>query len=288
MKRSIIAVLALALLAAACGGDAEPDETTTTTTTGTPGTTGVPSTTGGPTFGDDSVLLTILDEGGFAPVEFVINRPPTYVLLNDGTLIFQSIEPGAFPGPVMPAMQQVKLTEAQMENVRVLIEATGLPGIDEVNNNDAAAFVADATTTVAVYTDPDGGTHRFAVYALGIQENPSDDIANLALLRDKLAEATFEGAAGEAYVSDRVVVRILQGGGFAEFDDTRPWGFDFRPSDLDDLNGFPCGAFGGDEAAAIKALLADATQATQWEHETGTFTVVARELLPGEIGCDIR
>lgn len=287
MKRTTITtVLVLAIVAAACG-DADSDETTTTTTPQTT-TAGTPDTTGGPVFGDDSVLLTILDEGGFAPVEFVINRPPTYVLLNDGTLIFQGVQPGAFPGPVMPAMQQVQLTEAQMENIRVLIEATGLPEIDEVVNNDAAAFVADATSTVAVYIDPDGGTHRFSVYALGIQENPSDDIANLALLRDKLAEATGGGSAGEPYTSDRVVVRILQGGGFAEFDDTRPWAFDFRPTDLDDLNGFPCGAFGGDEAAAVKALLADATQATNWEHETGTYVVVARELLPGEIGCDIR
>jgi len=281
MKRTIIAVLVLGIVAAACGGDADSDETTTTTM-------GTPGTTGGPATGDDSVLLTILDEGGFAPVEFVINRPPTYVLLNNGTLIFQGIQPGAFPGPVMPGMQQIQLTEDQMENIRVLIEATGLPNIDEVINNDAANFVADATSTVAIYTDPDGDTHRFSVYALGLEQNPSDEIANLALLRDKLTEATLEGSAGEPFTSNRVMVRVLQGGGFDEFDDTRPWGFAFGPGDLDDLNGFPCGAFGGDEAAAIKALLADATQATQWEHETGTFTVVARELLPGEIGCDIR
>jgi hypothetical protein len=162
-----------------------------------------------------------------------------------------------------------------MENVRVLIDATGLSEIDEVINNDAAAFVADATTTVAVYNDPDGGTHRFGVYALGIQETPSDEIANLALLLEKLSEATGGGSAGEPFTSDRVVVRVLQGG-------------DFRPTDLDDLNGFPCGAFGGAEAAAVKALLADATQGTNWEHETGTYVVVARDLLPGEIGCDIR
>lgn len=290
MKRTIIiAVLVIGIVAAACGSDADSDESTTTTTTTPPTTTaGTPDTTGGTVFGDDSVLLTILDEGGFAPVEFVINRPPTYVLLNDGTLIFQGIQPGAFPGPVLPAMQQVQLTESQMENVRVLIDATGLPEIDEVINNDAAAFVADATTTVAVYNDPDGGTHRFGVYALGIQETPSDEIANLALLLEKLSEATGGGSAGEPFTSDRVVVRVLQGGGFAEVNDTRPWAFDFRPTDLDDLNGFPCGAFGGAEAAAVKALLADATQGTNWEHETGTYVVVARDLLPGEIGCDIR
>lgn len=31
--------------------------------------------------------------------------------------------------------------------------------------------------------------------------------------------------------------------------------------------------------------MADATQATVWEHTTGTFTVLARELMPGEAGC---
>ena len=233
------------------------------------------------------MLLTILDEGGFAPIEFIINRPPTYVLLNDGTLIFQGPQPGAFPGPVMPGMSQVRMTPDQMDQIRTLIEASRLPEIDEVVNNDAANFVADATSTVAIYTDPQGGTHRYEVYALGITDELPDDLANLALLREKLSEFSL-GGSSEPFTSDRIVVRILEGGGLAEFEDIRPWAFEFRPTDLDLLNGFPCGAFGGAEAAAIRTLLADATGATQWEHESGTFTVLARDLLPGEIGCDIR
>ena len=274
MKRTTITLLFLALLVSACGTDADSDATTSTTTT--------PPGDPGPT----RVLLQIKNEGGFAPVEFVINRPPTHTLLTDGTLIFEGPQPGAFPGPIMPGMQQVKLTADEMRDIQVLIDATGLPTIDEVINNDAANFVADATSTVATYTDNGGGTHILSVYALGLEENPSDDLANLSLLVEKLSRFSFSGSAAVPYQSDSLIIRIVQGGGFgAEFNDTRPWDFTFEPH-VDDANQFPCLIVEGADATAVRGLLADATQATQWEHASGTFSVLARDLLPGEDGCD--
>ncbi len=232
------------------------------------------------------MLLVIRDEGGFAPIEFVINRPPTYTLLRNGTFIFEGPQPGAFPGPVMPGMLQRKLSAQEMEDIMVLIEASTLPEVDEVVNNDALNFVADATTTVAVYFDDDGGEHKYSVYALGLtldQELP-DDLANLSLLRERLANFSF--ADGEPYTSDSIIVRVLESsGGFAEFDDTREWAFSFEPDTLPLLNNYPCLVLDGAEAQADRAALADATQATQWEHPSGTYTVLARDLLPGESGC---
>ena len=233
------------------------------------------------------MLLVIRDEGGFAPIEFIINQPPTFTLLRDGTFIFQGPQPGAFPGPVMPGMLQTKLTADQMEDVMVLIEASTLPEIDEVFNNEGSNFVADASTTVAVYFDESGGTHTYSVYALGLtldQELP-DDLANLSLLRQRLADFSF--GAGEPYTSDSVIVRVLESsGGFAEFDDTREWTFTFKPDGMPLLNNFPCLVLEGADADANRVALADATQATQWEHPTGTYTVLGRDLMPGETGCD--
>jgi len=283
MKRTIVTVLFLALVAAACGGSASD------TTSPTPTTTTAAPTTEAPVGGDpDRVALLVEDEGGFVPLEFMLNRPPTFVLLADGTLIFQGPQPGAFPGPVMPGMQQVKLTADQMANVQVLVEASGLTTNPDVVDNEAANFVADATTTVATHTDEDGNTYRFSVYALGLTpEGVSDEILNLGLLVTTLADFAFAGAAGEPYSTDRVIVHTLEGGTFGgEFNDVRPWAFAFDPSDGPiQANERPCRVLEGSDADDVKSILSDATQATQWEHETGTFSVLARELLPGEGGC---
>lgn len=277
MKRTTTSILVLTLLAAACGSDDASDTSVTSTSTST---TSVPD-------GPPKVLLSMTEEGGFMMLEFVLNRPPSYTLLTDDTLIFQGPQNSIFPGPVMPSMQQIKLTPDQLNDIEVLIEASGLPDIDDVVNNEANNFVADATSTVATYFDPDGGVHRISVYALGIIEDMPDDLANLNLLRDKLSSLT-SSAPGDPYTTDELIVHTLEGGGVgSEFNDVRPWAFSFDPKGGGDPAAqFPCFVLAGADAEAARALLADATQATQWEHDSGTFGVLARDLMPGELGCD--
>lgn len=276
MKRTLISIISLALLASACGDSAGDD----------PGTTGAPTSL--PPENGSDVLLMITDEGGFAPIEFSLNNSPTYVILRDGTLIFRGPDVGAFPGPVLPAMQQVKLTAAQLEDIQVLIDAAGLPEVDDVFYNDAQNFVADAANTITKYWDENGEVHTISVYALGLtMDDPlPDDQANLVLLREKIFGFTMEGGAGEPYVSDELIVRIIEGGGFAEVNDTREWAFDFAPGDLTPVNGFGCLVLEGAEADSVRATLSEATIATNWEHESGTFLVLGRDLLPGENGCE--
>jgi len=278
MKRTIIFILMLALLAAACGTD---DGTETTVTTQPPGTTAAPD-------GPARMLLTVSNEGGFLPLEVALNQAPSYTLLTDGTLIFQGAIPAIFPGPLLPNLQQVKLTGDQMDDIGVLIDAIGLPTMTDYVNNDAADFVADAGSTVATFVDNTGVTHRMSVYALGIQEQMPDELANLVLLTEKLDTFTYEGPAGEPYVSDRFIVRVLEGGSFdPQFEDVRPWEFTFEPGPVPiQMPDIPCRVLEGEAATAARALLSDATQVTQWEHATGTFTVLGRDLLPGESGCD--
>ncbi len=277
MKRAITSAVLLALLATACGTGDSSD-----TTDGSTSTTSAPD-------GPPSVLLQMSDEGGFMMIQFALNRPPTYTLLTDGTLIFPGPQPGAFPGPVLPGMQQTTLTADQMKDIQVLIEATGLPDVDDLVNDEANTIVADATSTVAVYTDPDGGVHRISVYALGLGEDLPDELANLQLLRATLEEMAFSGSS-EPYSTDELIIRTLEGGGVGEeFTDVRPWTFDFEPTDANDpQNQFPCYVLTGSNASAARTLLADASMATQWENESGTFGVLGRDLLPGEAGCESR
>ncbi len=278
MKRTLLPILLLALLGAGCGAD---DVADTTVTTQPPGTTAPPE-------GPPRMLLMITNEGGFLPIEMALNQAPAYTLLTDGTLIYQGPIPAIFPGPLLPNMQQVKLTGDQLDDIRVLIDAIGLPEIDDYVNNDANNFVADASSTVATYVDDAGVTHRMSVYALGMQQTMPDELANLALLRDTLDSFAYGTAGGVEYTSDRVILRVLQGGSFdPEFEDTRPWEFGFEPGDVTDrMTDIPCRVLDGQAAVAVRTLLSDATQVTQWEHATGTFTVLARDLLPGEAGCD--
>jgi hypothetical protein len=278
MKRTILTILLLSLLAASCGAD---DTGGATVTTQPPGTTAPPD-------GPARMFLRVSNEGGFLPLEVALNQAPSFTLLTDGTLIYQGAIPAIFPGPLLPNLQQVTLTADQMGDVRVLIEAIGLPDITDYINNDASKFVADAANTVATYVDDAGDIHRMSVYALGLEQDMPDDLANLALLRNTLDRFTYEGPAGEPYVSDRFVVRVLQGGSFdGEFEDVRPWEFDFEPGPAPiQWPDIPCDVLEGDAAVAARTMLADATQVTQWEHSTGTFTVLARDLLPGETGCD--
>ena len=278
LKRTILPLVLLFALLTACGSDDGGD---TTVTTQAPGTTAAPD-------GPARMLLRVSDEGGFVPLEVALNQAPSFTLLTDGTLIFQGATPAIFTGPLLPNLEQVTLTADQMDDIRVLIDAIGLPDITDYVNNDANNFVADASSTVATYVDDDGVTHRMSVYALGLQQEMPDELANLALLREKLDSFSYEGPAGKPYDSDRFIVRVLEGGSFdPQFEDVRPWEFTFEPGPVPiQMPDIPCQVLEGDDATGARAQLADATQVTQWEHATGTFSVLARDLMPGESGCD--
>ena len=279
MKRTLL--LTLALIAAACGGsDAGTDGSTTPDTTAGPGSTVAPGNPGDP-------LLIVSYEGGFAPIEFIINQPPAFVLLRDGTLISQGPQPAIFPGPAMPAMQQQQLTADQMKDIATLIEATGLPNEIDFVDNDASNFVADASTTVARYFDEDGQEHKMSVYALGMAEEMPDNVANLGLLTERLSNFSAEGTGGDSYVGDELIVRILQGGGFAGNNDEREWTFDFAaPDGPVNMPDIPCLVVDGADAESLRATLADATAATSWKAGNESYLVLARDLLPGESGCE--
>ncbi|MGD2061518.1 MAG: hypothetical protein PVF87_11665, partial [Acidimicrobiia bacterium] len=143
------AIMSLALVVAACGGDGDP--------------IGV---------GPDEPLLQVSSEGGFVPVEVSLNNGPRYTLLSDGTLIFPGVQTLEYPGRLVPTYFTAQLDENQMRAVLAMIEDIGLPGIEDETDDSAASFVADATTEVIRYWDG-SGEHRLAVYALGIEEEPS-------------------------------------------------------------------------------------------------------------------
>lgn len=234
--------------------------------------------------GADEPLLQIASEGGFAPVEVILNNGPRYTLMGDGRLVFQGFQTLQYPGPLLTPHFVAQLNDNQMNAVLAMIEDIGLPDIEDETDDSAAAFVADATTEVIVYWDG-AGEHRLAVYALGIEPDPTARNAAFLELIETLDEFTA-GTDAVPHGADRV--RVVAGPGQIdpEFEDVRPWPLD--DSDLDEWetlpNGWHCQEFGPE----VVEIFETATQATTWEHPDGSsdsVKLLVRSLHPGESVC---
>jgi hypothetical protein len=233
---------------------------------------------------DDDPVLQIVSEGGFVPVEIALGSGPRYTLLGDGSLIYQGLQTLEYPGRLVPPYMVASLDDNQMNAILAMIDDIGLHDIDDEIDDSAMNFVADASTEVITYWD-DGGEHRYAVYALGIEESPSERNAAFLELTQTLDE--FAGqAAAEPYVAERV--RVIAGQGFVEpeFEDLRLW--PLEDTDLSEWETLPndwqCTAVDG----PVPDVFDQATQATTWEHPDGTsepLTLLVRPLLPGEPDC---
>lgn len=280
MNRVTTLVTVLALALAACGGD-DATGTTVSTSDSTRATDGSPREAG-----DSELLLTVTSEGGFVPVEFNLDRMPRYVLLADGTLLYQGPVPAIFPGPLLPNVQVTEVSAAQMDEIRQLVEEMGLPEIDELIDDSNAEMVADATTEFITYHD-DNGAHRLGIYALGVTEGGGSTERILAgELIEVLEEVTATGES-RTYAAERLQVAA---GPALEFEDVQgrvePWPLEVEFGDMPEwAMGWRCVEVEGDEVEHLLAVFADANQATRWDTGNEELTIKARPLLPGESAC---
>lgn len=256
-------VVGITLLIAACGGEGG----------------------GGSDVDADEAVIQITSEGGFAPVELILNSGPRYTILGDGTLIFQGVTTLEFPGPLVPQYQQATLDDNQMRAVLAMIDDMGLSDIEDEIDDSAASIVADATTEVITYWDA-AGQHRYGVYAPGLDETSSERNDTFLELIETLDRFTAE-TESEPYEPGNV--RIVAGPAPAstDFPDNRPWPLDDQWDAWEGLtNGWRCRVF----ESKVLGVFEDATQATTWETPAGVFdfdpaTLLVRPLLPGEPNC---
>jgi hypothetical protein len=255
------ALAALAVVMSACGGNS-----------------------GGVDIADDEPVLRISAEGGFLPVEVSLNTGPRYTLLGDGSLIYQGVQTLEFPGRLVPPYMVARLDDNQLNAILAMVEDIGLSEIDHEVDNSAQEFVADASTEVITYWD-EAGEHRYEVYALGLEESPSERNAAFLDLIETLDRFTAEAPA-EPYVADRA--RVVAGEGFVdpEFEDIRAW--PLEGTDLSEwvtlANGWQCTVIDG----PVPTVFEEATQTTTWEHPDGTsdaLLLLVRPLHPGEPDC---
>ena len=284
--------MVVALVAAACGSDNAADTTSTTTSPTNPTTTSSPTTAAGPATtvaGDpDRLILQFTDEGGFVPIEFLLNRMPRFSLYADGTLLSPGVSIAIFPGPILSPVQSVQISEGDLDDMITLIEAIGLPTIDEEIDDTLTNRVADAT--IATYFDTDGGAHTYGACALGlISDQPAADATlNLGSLMNLLDGFIAEGIGGGFYKPDRFQLHLNETP-FVDPDlsETMPWPLDIVPDDFGQEGRFnrPCAVLTGGAATAALTALAEGNQATIWDLAGTELQILARPLLPGEPGC---
>ena len=234
---------------------------------------------------DDSPVLQVQSEGGFAPVEFVLGRGPRYTLLADGRLISEGPVIAIFPGPLVPNYQVVSISDDQMRSVLEAVDRMGLPEMTNEMDDSAASRVADATTEVVTYWD-DAGVHRYSVYALGIdidvpRRAETQAFGDLLNLLDQLVAS---GNDPGPYVADQV--QYVAGPGFADLSsDLREW--PLANSDFSGWKTLPNGWMCQVQPGTVPAVFDDATVETQWAHpETGEpMKLLVRPRLPGEEIC---
>ncbi len=260
--KSLGALVALALVLAACGG-------------GDGSGVGVEG---------DEPVIQIISEGGFVPVEVALNTGPRYTVLGDGRLIYQGFQTLEYPGRLVPPYMVATLGRNQMNAILAMVEDIGLPDITEERDDANMDVVADAHTDTIVYRD-EAGEHRLSVYALGIDDTPSDRNTAFLELLETLDRFVGEAPA-EPYVAERV--RVVAGIGFTdpEFEDVREWPLDNADlSTWEELaNGWHCLTIDG----AVPQVFEEATQATTWEHPDGSsapLALLVRPLHPGEPDC---
>jgi hypothetical protein len=269
MRRLITLAAVLGLLAAACGSD--EDATATLPEEG------------------NTIILQTAYEGGFAPVEFVLNQMPQHTLYADGRMVSQGPQTAAFPGPMLPSMQQVNIGDAAMADVLAIVEEIGLPEVTDEYNTEAISVVADASDGVAYYYD-DAGTHRYAVYALGIVESEEARVDATRRLFETLDTLAVESPPAGEYVPDRIQVLATQS--FVDANEPEatlePWPLAAAPADLTEVANFgvSCTVLEGEEATAALAVFAEADQMTFWDDEGVSYRILARPLFDNEVGCE--
>ena len=274
------AALAAALALGACGGGSDAP-------TVPPAPTPPPSPPPPPALNlpDDpeAVILEVWVHGGPEVMpEFQFGRPPLYWLTAGGDLYAEGPVMEIWPQRLLPNLLATALNEADFNAVLEDIAVSTLPEVDDLQITEPTGLLMDASFTEFSFNDT-AGTHVIGVEGLWAVEHLDPRAVSLKALVDKLETAA--SMAG-AYRGDRVQVIV----GFdlpppeEEDRDDQEWPLPDPPTRNDD-GSFPCHVFDGATATRLLELFGNAHIATRWVYDDERIFLYARELFPGEKGC---
>lgn len=267
VTRHLVVAVVVALLLSACGGGSGLSDT-------------VPPD-------PEVAVLTVTSEGGFSAPDSRVSAMPRYVVGADHTLYFQGPVPEIFPGPLLPNIQVVKLSDQTWKDILAVVAELGMPDYVEKLDDEGADQVADAGTDVIIYHDANGD-HRLAIYALGITNGSASPDRLLATdLMQILDDAAFNSES-QPFSPETLQVAAGDAGldvgpGMAT---VQPWPLDVAYADMTGwIAGWRCVEVGGPKVPDLMDTFGNANQATLWDTGSEQVNLRVVPLMPGRQAC---
>ena len=168
--------------------------------------------------------------------------------------------------------------------------AVGLPGITELDNNDAITQVADGPNTEVRYYD-ENGEHLFSVYALEIVEQTDPQVLALGELVALLNRLTATTGTTRPFPTERLQVIARQQE--PNLDDpivvVATWPISITPERMPEADfALRCAVIEVADEPAVVLAFQDAHQMTFFDSAGVTYRLTVRPLLSGEPGCESR
>lgn len=283
MRRTtpIIMSVLLAFALTACGDDsvepvAEPNGTTAPPTI--PPTNGPDSVGYQHPTGADEVVVSIAQEGGFAPAEMIFASMPSFLVSGDGRQFTPGPQIAIYPGPLLPNIQVADLGEEGVQEFLALADEHGLL---QERDYESPTNIADATDTV-VTIRVGGETYAHRAYALGFEAGLDqsgaevDDPARQQLAAFVAAVTSSASPETTSFEPERFLVRATPVDDLTGYEvepTILPWPIEIDLGSADDCIEIP--------AEAIGATFADANQLTFFEQEGLTYQLAVKPALPG-------
>jgi hypothetical protein len=261
------------------GGSGE----TTSTTTPRPTTTTEPGEH--PAEVEGHVVRVDQGRGAFTTAAFAFAQIPTFLLIENGTVIAPGAQILIYPPPLLPALQATQLTAEQAAAVVALADRHGIVG--DFTDTTLTSVVADVGSTV-VRVQRDGVMSTWDVYGLGVAHDrlppgiAAKHDALSAFIDEVTARFPAPGTPGEVYEPEQYAVGQLEtdvGSIAPDVPPTvRPW-----PASFGDEHA-RCQIVDGD---VVRTELATADHLTYFERSDGsTVQLLLRPLVPGSEGCE--
>jgi len=241
--------------------------------------------------GKNEVVLQVTTGGGFVPIEYNVTLVPEFSLYGDGRVTVPGPMMEIYPGPAMPNIQTAVIPE---ESIQAVLSAAREAGLFDPMFDYGLPTVADGPTTTIVI-NADGTKYGSEIYALTVEgaggltmEQQRARAAINDLVSKLIVLSTF--VAGEILWEryDFSALAIYSQAVGPNPTDVQPNRLDWPLGDLGTLGeevppgGFRRVVISGQDLAALRTLLGQATEITLWKSGGAEYRLLFRPLLPDE------
>lgn len=246
----------------------------------------------GPSGDPDTPVLVVGHEGGFTTPDDTYRTMPDLVVYADGRVVSMGAQILIYPGPALPPLFEAQLSS---DGLAMLVDAIRDAGLTETAPDYGQPLIADAGSTVVV-VEVDGRRVEHRAEALGFDDQSlgADQREARAVLEEFVGTVRdLGGLVGEElgaevpFEPDRFRLWVRPDVGDVPAPEPGEPGLREQEWTVDGitLTESRCLEVGGDDAAELFALLADADQLTVFESAGELWWVVARPVLPHEAVC---